>query len=177
MTKKQQTKIKRQFSYLKKQFKEAGIDVSEMKFTDLKQKSYKTLNRMRAELLKTTKIFGDKEIKITRNDKLLIGGDIFKLELMTEDEFGRKKGSLIKKEDEFYSYRRVYDEEGVRVDDYSLSVFYELYSPIWDDENAGFYLSELVRGALLDPYGVEGEFLTQDLRITDYKFYTFEEWK
>ena len=66
MSKKQQEKLKRQFSYLKRQFKEAGVDLSDMKFKDLKQKSYKTLNRMRVELLKTSKVFGDKNIKVTR---------------------------------------------------------------------------------------------------------------
>lgn len=177
MTKKQQNKLKRQFSYLKRQFQDAGIDVSDIKFEDLKQKSYKTLNRMRAELFKTTKIFEYNEIKITRNDKLLVGDAIFKVSLMTDDRFVRDKETLILKEDEFYSYRKVYDEEGVRVLDYNTSAFYELYSPIWDDENAGFYLSELVKAALKKPDGIEAEFLTQDLRIEDYKYYTFEEWK
>ena len=75
MSKKQQAKLKRQFSYLKRQFKEAGVDLSDMKFEDLKQKSYKTLNRMRAELLKTSKVFGEKNITVTRNDKIIVNGE------------------------------------------------------------------------------------------------------
>lgn len=176
MSKKQQAKLKRQFSYLKRQFKEAGVDLSDMKFEDLKQKSYKTLNRMRAELLKTSKVFGDKNITVTRNDKIIIEDSVFKLSQLALDEFGRRRDSLILKEDEFYSYRRVYSEEGVRVGDYNTSAFYDLYSNIWDDENAGYSLSYLVREALNNPGGVEAEFLTQDLRINDYKFYTFKEW-
>ena len=92
------------------------------------------------------------------------------------DKFGRSRDSLIKKEDVFYSYRKVYDE-GARVDDYNVSAFYKLYHGIWDDENNGYWLSDLVEKALMKPDGIEGEFLTQDLRITDYKFYTFEKWE
>lgn len=176
MTKKQQSKLKRQFSYLKRQFKEAGVDLSDMKFEDLKQKSYKTLNRMRAELLKTSKVFGNKNITVTRNDKIIVDDSVFKVSQLGLDEFGRRRDSLILKEDEFYSYRRVYSEEGVRVGDYNASAFYDLYSNIWDDENAGYSLSYLVRESLNNPGGVEAEFLTQDLRINDYKFYTFKEW-
>lgn len=176
MSKKQQSKLKRQFSYLKRQFKESGIDISDMKFENLKQKSYKTLNRMRAELLRTSKVFGDKNITVTRNDKIIVDDSFFKVSQLALDEFGRRRDSLILKEDEFYSYRRVYSEEGVRVIDYKDSAFYDLYNKIWNDANAGYSLSYLVRAALENPGGVEAEFLTQDLRINDYKFYTFKEW-
>ena len=131
---------------------------------------------MRAELLKTTKVFGDKNITVTRNDKILVDDSVFKVSQLTVDEFGRRRESLILKEDEFYSYRRVYSEEGVRVGDYNASAFYDLYNNIWDKENAGYSLSYLVREALNNPGGVEAEFLTHDLRINDYKFYTFKEW-
>ena len=177
MSKKQQEKLKRQFSYLKRQFKKAEIDLSEMKFEDLKQKNYKTLNRMRAELLRTSKVFGDKNITVTRNDKILVDDSVFKVSKLGLDEFDRRINTLILKKDEFYSYKRVYREEGVRVGDYNLSAFYDLYNKIWNDENAGYSLSYLVREALKNPDGVEAEFLTQDLRINDYELYTFKEWR
>lgn len=89
----------------------------------------------------------------------------------------RKHADLILVEDEFYSYKRLYYEEGLRVDKYEDSAFYQLYSGIWADTEAGYDLSDLVKKGLKDPNGWEAQLLTYELRIPDWNLYTFDDWE
>ena len=89
----------------------------------------------------------------------------------------RKHENLILVNDEFFSYRRLYYEEGLRVDDYNDSAFYQLYNGIWENPNAGYNLSDLVAAGLKDPNSWEAQLLTYELRLTDWTNYTFDEWE
>lgn len=186
MSKKQQAKFKRQFSYLKKQFTREGIDVSELKYEDLEQKTFSSLGSMRAKMIEKSGILEDLSVT-SRKGQVFVKHENMKNAVMLNFkklsdksyieslyvENGVDVRKLKKVEDKFYSYYVVYYEEGVRVDDYNNSPFYELYHGIWDDINAGYYLSYLV--FMAKRYGGKyADFLTYDLKITDYKFYTFD---
>ncbi|MEE0980504.1 MAG: hypothetical protein U0K91_02375 [Acutalibacteraceae bacterium] len=101
MTKKQQKKLKRQFSYLKQQFKKLGLEeftiekgntkmkksLKDLSFEDLGQKSFSTLNRMRASMLRISDKFEGKKVSVTRFDRVLLDGKIFNLSNFKQDEF------------------------------------------------------------------------------------------
>lgn len=190
MTKKQQAKLKRQFQYLKKQFIDAGIDVSKLKYSDLEQKQFKSIDRMRAKILEKSGVLSDMKIVVRQNNIITVqhehmsapkifnvkrfNSDPSYIDSLYLDENGIDVRNYIEKEDEFISYQSAYYDYGVRVDDYNLSAFYELYSGIWDNTQAGYWLSELVEKAKVDDGSIEADFLTQDLKITDYKYYIFK---
>lgn len=180
MTKKQQTKLKRQFSYLKRQFKEDGVDLSKLKFEDLEQKTFSSLSSMRAKMIEQSGILEGLSVTsrkgqvFVKNENMKLA-ELLDLKRLSDIEYIESLYGTKDVKDTFYSYREVYDNEGVRVVDYNTSAFYDLYNEIWGDTESGYWLSYLVKMAKEEGDGSSyAQFLTEDLRISDYKFYKFK---
>ena len=180
MIKKQQTKFKRQFSYLKRQFKEDGVDLSKLKFEDLEQITFSSLASMRAKMIEKSGILEGLSVT-SKKGQVFVKNENMKLaklldvKRLSDIEYIESLYGTKDVKDTFFSYKRVYDEEGVRVGDYNTSAFYDLYNKIWDTTSDGYWLSYLVKMAKEEGDGSSyAQFLTEDLRILDYKFYNFK---